>query len=102
MLYYLFDDWTITLALSTLSNTLKAMEINRKYLEREALERSQQCRNMYFVDVSQFTHDMLVGLDESAANEYTMHRKRGWAAYGVSPRAIRLAKRSERFGILPA
>jgi hypothetical protein len=77
MLYYLFDDWGITVALSTLSNALKAMKINRKCLKREALERSQECRNLYFLDVSQFTHEMLVFLDESAANEHTMHRKRG-------------------------
>jgi len=102
MLYYLFDDWGITVALSTLSNALKAMKINRKCLKREALERSQECRNLYFLDVSQFTHEMLVFLDESAANEHTMHRKRGWAPYGISPRIIRPVKRSERWSILPA
>jgi len=96
MLYYVFDDWGITVALSTLFNALKAMKINRKCLKREALERSQECRNLYFLDVSQFTHEMLVFLDESAANEHTMHRKRGWAPYGISPRIIRSVKRSER------
>ncbi len=52
------------------------MKINRKCLKREALERSQECRNLYFLDVSRFTHEMLVFLDESAANEHEMHRKR--------------------------
>ncbi len=96
MLYYLFDDWGIIVALSTLFNALKVMKINRKCLKREALERSQECRNLYFLDVSQFTHEMLVFLDESAANEHTMHRKRGWALYDISPRIIRPVKRSER------
>jgi hypothetical protein len=98
MLYYLFDDWSIIVALSTLSNALKVMKINRKCLQREALIRSQECRNLYFLDVSQFTHEMLVFLDESAANDHTMHRKRGWAPYDISSRV----KRSERWSILPA
>ena len=98
MLYYLFDDWSITVALSTLSNALKVMKINRKCLQREALIRSQECRNLYFLDVSQFTHEMLVFLDESAANDHTMHRKRGWAPYDISSRV----KQSERWSILPA
>ena len=102
MEYYLFDDWGITVSQSTISKALKSMKINTKCLKREALERSQECRNMYFLDISQFTHDMLIYLDESAANEHTMHRKRGWAEYGVSPRVIKPVKRSERWSILPA
>lgn len=70
MLYYLFDDWGITVALSTLSNALKVLKIDRKYLKREALERSQECRELYGLDFSQFTHEMLVFLDE------TTHRRR--------------------------
>ncbi len=80
MLYYLFDDWDLIVALSTLFNALKIMKINRKCLKREALKRLQKCRNLYFLDVSQFTHEMLVFLNESAVNEHTMHRKRDWAA----------------------
>ncbi len=98
MLYYLFDDWGITVALSTLSNALKIMKINRKCLKREALERSQECRNLYFLDVSQFTHEMLVFLDESAANEHTMHRKRGWAPYGIS--TVRGQHRASHMGVI--
>ncbi len=102
MQYYLFDDWNLTVSQATVSKVLKAMKINRKCLKREALERSQECRNMYFTEVSPFGHEMLVFLDESAANEHTMHRKRGWASYGISPRIIRPVKRSERWSILPA
>ena len=100
MLYYLFDDWDLIVALSTLFNALKIMKINRKCLKREALKRLQKCRNLYFLDVSQFTHEMLVFLNESAVNEHTMHRKRGWALYDISSRIIRPVKRSERWSIL--
>jgi len=100
MLYYLFDDWDIIVALFTLFNALKIMKINRKCLKREALKRSQKCRNLYFLDVSQFTHEMLVFLNESAVNEHTMHRKRDWTLYDISSRIIWPVKRSERWSIL--
>jgi DDE superfamily endonuclease len=43
-----------------------------------------------------------VFLDESAANENTAQRKKGWAPIGVTPHIIASAKRSERWSILPA
>ena len=100
MLYYLFDDWDLIVALFTLFNALKIMKINRKCLKRKTLKRSQKCRNLYFLDVNQFTHEMLMFLNESAVNEHTMHRKRDWTLYDISSRIIRSVKRSERWSIL--
>ncbi len=100
MLYYLFDDWSLIVALFTLFNALKIIKINRKCLKRKTLKCSQKCRNLYFLDVSQFTHEMLMSLNESAVNEHMMHRKRDWALYDISSRIIRSVKRSERWSIL--
>lgn len=46
--------------------------------------------------------NQLIYLDESAANEQTRFRKRGWAGYGLSPIVTRPVKRSERWSVLPA
>ncbi len=100
MLYYLFNDWDIIVALLILFNALKIMKINRKCLKRKTLKRSQKCRNLYFLDVSQFTHEMLVFLNESAVNKHTMHRKHDWVLYDISSRIIWSVKRSERWSIL--
>ncbi len=100
MLYYLFDDWDIIIALFTLFNALKIMKINRKCLKRKTLKRSQKCQNLYFLNVSQFTHEMLMFLNESAVNEHTMHRKHDWTLYDISSRIIRSVKRSKRWSIL--
>jgi hypothetical protein len=51
------------------------MKISRKVLKKKALERSQLCRNSYQLQISEYISDMLVFLDESAANEHTMNRK---------------------------
>lgn len=75
MQYELFDQSDIRVSLPTISNTLHAMRISRKSLRREASERSQLCRDTYFLAVSQFTHNQLIFLDESAANGHTMWRK---------------------------
>ena len=73
MLYYLFNDWSIIIALFTLFNALKIMKINRKCLKQKILKRSQKCRNLYyFLNVSQFTHEMLMFLNKSAVNEHMM------------------------------
>lgn len=45
---------------------------------------------------------MLVCLDESAGNEHTAQRKRGWSTFGIKPTVQRPLKRSERYSILPA
>ena len=102
MQYDLFDGFDLLVSQSTISKTLHSMKISRKSLRREALERSQICRDAYFLEVSKFTHDMLVFLDESAANEHTMWRKRGYAAFGIRPAIQVPVKRSKRHSVLPA
>ena len=52
--------------------------------------------------MSNYTSEMLVYIDESAANEYTAYRKRGWAEYGIIPWVKRPLARSQRWSILPA
>lgn len=102
MEYYLFDDWGIAVNKSTISRALKTMHISHKGLKRKVKERSQLCRDLYHVEISEYTANQLIYRDESAANEQTRFRKRGWAAYGLSPIVARPIKRSERWSVLPA
>lgn len=66
------------------------MHISHKVLKRKA--KGRRYAEIYTVWKS----------DESAANEQTRFRKRGWAAYGLSPIITQPVKRSERWGILLA
>lgn len=102
MEYYLFDDWGIIVNKPTISRALKTMHISHKVLKRKAKERSQLCRDLYHLEISEYTANQLIYLDESAANEQTRFRKRGWAAYGLSPIVTRPVKRLERWSVLPA
>ena len=81
---------------------LKKMKISKKSLRKEASERSYALRDAYKLKVSHYTSEMLVCIDESAANEHTTYRKRGWSEYGIVPKVKRPLKRSQRWSILPA
>ena len=52
--------------------------------------------------LSQWTAEQLVFLDESAASERNKDRKFGWAPVGVPAAVSTLLKRSERWSVLPA
>ena len=101
MQYYLFDDWGVYCDVSTISRALKKHKISRKVIQREAAERSQICRDDYMLTMSKLQDHQLCFLDESAANEHTTYRKFGWAPFGITPKAIRPVKRSERHSVLP-
>lgn len=102
MIEYVFDDWDVLVDQSTMSRTLQRAHISRKRLKRVALEQSDTCRHHYMLQVSQYTADMLVFLDESAANDHTKDRKYGWSGFGTNPSVKRPIKRSERWSMLPA
>ena len=102
MQLYLYDDWGIVVDQSTVSRVLKSMDISRKMLKRIAEERDQDCRNGYQFQIANYSADMLVYVDELAANEHTKDRKYRWSAFDVTPHVVRPVKRSERWSILPA
>ena len=102
MQLYLFDDWGVVVDQSTVSRLLKSMGISRKILKQIAAERDADCRHQYQFQVANYSPDMVVYVDESAANEHTKDRKWGWSSFGITPLVSRPVKRSERWSILPA
>ena len=99
---YLLDERGVIVAQSMISATLKRIKISQKSLRKIAAEREDELRCNYIVSLSYYTANQLVFLDESAANEYTCFRKRGWLSLGIKAIVKRPLKRSERFNILPA
>lgn len=99
---YLLDECELAVDQSTISRTLKRMGISQKSLRREAAERDYDLRCDYMLSVSEFTANQLVYIDESAANEHTAFRKRGWSPLGIKASVRQPLKRSERHSILPA
>ena len=84
-----------------MTRTLEEMKISRKNLRRLASERSQLYRDAYFLEFSKYAYEQIVYLDESAANEHTTWRKRGYLPHRIKPQVHRPIKRSERYSIMP-
>ena len=59
-------------------------------------------RDDWILRLTAWKAEELVFVDESAANERSADRKYGWAPLGKTPIQTRLAKRSQRWSILPA
>lgn len=57
MQYDLFDRFDLVVYTSTICRTLRSMKINRKSLRRIVSERSQICRDSYFLIINSFAHD---------------------------------------------
>jgi len=70
-------------------------------LQRNARERNQYLRDEWLVRLTDWTHDQLMYIDESAANERSLDRKYGWSPKGVPARIVSSAKRSKKWSILP-
>jgi len=87
---------------STISRALKRREFSRKVVIRIAAQRDQELCLMYYARVSMYYTDMLVFVDESAANERTTDRKYGWSPRGVPAWVTKELRKSLRWSILPA
>jgi transposase len=98
-LYYRYNVWA---SIPAIYRTLKQENWSRKVVQQRAAERSVPLRNAWKGLMPKWDASELVFLDESAANERTGDRKRGWSLKGlICPTSVPI-KRSERWSILPA
>jgi len=81
MLLYFYDDWDIVVDRFTIFRLLKSMGINRKMLKQIVAEKDQDYRNGYQFQIANYSANMLVYVDELAANEHTKDRK--WPRTGM-------------------
>jgi transposase len=65
-------------------------------------QRGESLRLRWEAKLAQWEADQLVFCDESASNERTLDRKRGWAPKGLPCRVSWNTKKSMRWSILPA
>lgn len=85
MEYYLFDDWEIVIDKSIISHILKTININYKNLKHKSKERSQLCRDLYHLEISQFVANLLIFINESIVNKQKIFEKWGYIVYELSP-----------------
>lgn len=98
----MYDQFDIRVHDTTVSRILQKHCWVREEAKQNALEASATLRETYLTKVARYPTDRLVFLDESAWNERTGYRKRGWSPAGADCKALLSTKWYERWSILPA
>jgi transposase len=98
----IWDQFEVKVAPRTVGDILLRHRWSRKVSKRRALEANGVLRAMFKTKISRYSMDKLVFLDESASNERTGYRKRGWAPVGVDATDLVTTKWYTRWSILPA
>jgi transposase len=96
------DEFDISVAPNTVGRCLKELEITHKRVSRINIRCDEDLCTQFIADMTRYTPDQLVCLDESAANERTKDRKYGWSPRGQPCRVRESQRRSTRWSILPA
>ena len=88
--------------ISTISRLLRKNKWSRKELRRISLNRSNELRQRYREEMSQFAADDLIFLDESIFNEKTGWRYQGYAPIGDEARYHADVRRGATWSIVAA
>lgn len=91
-----YDEFGVHITLVTVWSVLKRKGWSRKIAKEKAAQRSALLRNLWRTRCVDWPVEKLVFVDESASNERTGYRKRGWSPQGVDCSILRTLRRSER------
>jgi hypothetical protein len=86
---------------TNIARMLERRRWSRKVNKRRALEANATLLALYLTKVQHILMDRLVFLDESASDERTGYRKRGWSPIGVDCRDLQSTRWHTRWSILP-
>ena len=86
----------LEVSLSTICRFLCDSGFTRKKLQKVALQQDKFLREQYISDVSVYSKDMLVFVDETGADKRNTLRKYGYSLRGKTPRSYELLVRGER------
>lgn len=86
----------LEVSLSTICRFLRDSGFTRKKLQKVALQQDKFLREQYISDVSVYSKDMLVFVDETGADKRNTLRKYGYSLRGKTPRSYELLVRGER------
>lgn len=99
---YLQEVFEVLPSITTLWRTLRRHNLTRKIVDKHVKERSEALRVVWRARQRLWRPEQVVAVDESACNERTMDRKRGWSFCNTSCVSHYSAIRSKRWSILPA
>lgn len=99
---FLLSEYGINVHRTTVCRALQKMQQTHKRTERSNLEQDDVERANFRGRMMEYKAPQIVFVDESAANERTGDRKRGWSLKGLPCKVVASGQRSTRWSILPA
>ena len=98
----LWDKFAVDVVPQVVGRVLKRNGWSRKKAKEIAKQRSAKARALWRQKQELWQLDRLCFIDESACNERTGCRKRGWSPVGSKCSILRFLERTERWSVLPA
>ena len=90
-----------TVSLSTICNTIHLMGFTRQVVRSVALQQSELMRAKFMAEVSVYSPEMLIWIDESGYDRRCSLRKYGYGLRGIRPVKRRLLVRGVRYSTIP-
>jgi transposase len=98
----ILDDFDVSVSIPTISRLLDKHGWSRKVVDNRVKQRSQALRDVWQARQKLWRIDQIVALDESACNERTGDRRRGWSPVNTNCLVRYSATRNTRWSVLPA
>jgi hypothetical protein len=101
MAVFLYDEFGVLVAVSSISRALAATEWSNKTIRRVAQERNADLRDLYLHNLFEFRSYHFVYIDESGCDKRIGFRRTGWSLLGVTPVQVTRFHQDQRYHILP-
>ena len=98
---HLFQATGTWVSAGTICRTIKEQGFTRKKVEAIALQRSEERRIEYMAEISLFSPDMLIWIDETGSDRRKSVRRYGYSVRGIPPRTCQLFVGGKRVSAIP-
>jgi hypothetical protein len=102
MVEFLVEEFAVEISERTVFRTLERAKWTRKVASKHAKARSEALWEVYYAVTREWDPAQVVTIDESAANERSGDRKRGWAPIGCPAIAPYFGDQTCRVSVVPA
>jgi hypothetical protein len=86
---------------SSIGRALASIGWTKKKIRRVAKGRNTDLRDLYLYNISEFSAEHFVFVDESGCDRHAGSRRTGWAPLGMTPTQVAQFQREQRYQILP-
>jgi transposase len=102
MVNFLQKEFGVRVTTSSIGRALVSIGWTKKTIRRVAKGRNADLRDMYLYNISDFSPEHFVFVDESGCDRRVGLRRMGWSPLGETPTQVALFQREQRYQILLA